>query len=608
MRHKPDITYFLFIALSLAAATAPASEFITIGSGSAFDLSADGSVVVASGGYWTREHGLVPLPGATAVSDDGSVFAGSTMEGGPYRWTAETGFEPLGPPPGFPFASAVARSVSGDGNVVGGDLTEPGDNAWIWTEEDGYRWLGPGARTVNALSTDGRVAVGNGGSNSSGFSSAFRWTHENGLVRLPTLGGGVFPSVAFDLSPNGSVVVGDSPSAALPEGRREAFRWTAEGGIKGLGALPSASSSQAFGVSADSLVAVGTSRVGGFRAFVWDEVHGIRDFEKVLRENYGLTHVTLGSDARASRISADRRTIAGSGSGGAWVAYLDHPIGPPLPEFGDYNADGKVGQPDLNLALGKWGKDLPDFAYPWINDLPVGAVGQSELSAVVLNWPANAGPLDLSLGVSNGALTANYDLKTNAAIIDYSGSSPAATVRQQILSGRGGAGFGKPWNGPGITSSTAATANATEPESRSVGYAENGAMPLGPYTTFRGQPVDNTSILMAFTRTGDANLDGIVNDDDVTIVGATYAPGVAQPSWSLGDFDYNGFVDDDDVTLLGVFYDPSAQPLIAAAPAGTAAVAAVPEPASWMLLASSLVALSLFAIRRCYLSRSERAT
>jgi hypothetical protein len=120
--------------------------------------------------------------------------------------------------------------------------------------------------------------------------------------------------------------------------------------------------------------------------------------------------------------------------------------------------------------------------------------------------------------------------------------------------------------------------------------------------------VDETSVLIAFTRTGDANLDGVVNDDDVTIVSASYAPGVPQPSWALGDFDYNGFVDDDDVTLLGAFYDPTAQPLIAAAPAGTATVAAVPEPASWLLLANALSALSLFAIRRCFLSRSERAT
>ena len=61
---------------------------------------------------------------------------------------------------------------------------------------------------------------------------------------------------------------------------------------------------------------------------------------------------------------------------------------------------------------------------------------------------------------------------------------------------------------------------------------------------------------MRFTRTGDANLDGIVNNDDVTIVGANFAPGFAKPRWDLGDFDYNGFVDNDDVTLLGVFYNP----------------------------------------------------
>jgi hypothetical protein len=55
-----------------------------------------------------------------------------------------------------------------------------------------------------------------------------------------------------------------------------------------------------------------------------------------------------------------------------------------------------------------------------------------------------------------------------------------------------------------------------------------------------------------------ANLDGLVNDDDVTIIGATYAPGVLNRNCAMGDFDYNGFVDDDDVTLLGAFYQPGA--------------------------------------------------
>jgi hypothetical protein len=165
------------------------------------------------------------------------------------------------------------------------------------------------------------------------------------------------------------------------------------------------------------------------------------------------------------------------------------------------------------------------------------------------------------------------------------GDDPETTVRAQILAGRGGAGLGKTWNGQGITSSQAA---ADPVNAGSVGYAVNGTMPLGARTTFRGQTVDITSVLMRYTRTGDANLDGVVNNDDVTIVGANYAPGFAKPRWDLGDFDYSGFVDNDDVTLLGVYYNPAATPI----PAPTAA--AVPEPATIvMLIAGLLLPLAL---------------
>jgi autotransporter-associated beta strand protein len=192
--------------------------------------------------------------------------------------------------------------------------------------------------------------------------------------------------------------------------------------------------------------------------------------------------------------------------------------------------------------------------------------------------------------------TGTLDVTDNAAVLDYSAASPAATVRAQLIAGRGGPGFGAAWTGQGITSSTAAAANATDPEARSVGYAENATLPLGSYATFRGETVDDSSILMAFTRTGDANLDGVVNDDDVTIVSATYAPGVPNAQWALGDFDYNGFVDDDDVTLLGVFYDPSATPI--AAPALAAGqVAAVPEP-SGIVLAIACGAMLMFLVPR----------
>jgi hypothetical protein len=161
------------------------------------------------------------------------------------------------------------------------------------------------------------------------------------------------------------------------------------------------------------------------------------------------------------------------------------------------------------------------------------------------------------LNIGAGAV---LDIGNNALVIDHWDEPwwPEA-VENWIKSGRGGAGVGQgAWNGTGITSSAAALANQTAPESQAIGFADNASLPLGPYSTFRGVPDDDTSILIAYTRTGDANLDGLVNDDDATILGATYAPAATDATWALGDFDYNGRVDDDDATLLGAFYDPSA--------------------------------------------------
>jgi hypothetical protein len=237
-----------------------------------------------------------------------------------------------------------------------------------------------------------------------------------------------------------------------------------------------------------------------------------------------------------------------------------------------------------------------------------GALSVSHLRAVQLS--INSGKVAVAQGAPSGASvvgtlsiagtasapTAQLDVN-GAVIVDYTGTSPLATVRSQILAGRGGAGLGATWSGQGIMSSAAA---AAEPEARSVGFAENASLPLGPYSMFRNQPVDDTSVLIAHTRTGDANLDGVVNDNDVTIVGATYSPGTPQASWELGDFDFNGFVDDDDVTLLGVFYDPAAQPVLAPVSTSAGGVAAVPEPSSvtLALLAGLLWAIAIIRRQR----------
>jgi hypothetical protein len=160
---------------------------------------------------------------------------------------------------------------------------------------------------------------------------------------------------------------------------------------------------------------------------------------------------------------------------------------------------------------------------------------------------------------------ATLDINDNALVLDYTGASPEAAIRAEIVEGRGGAGIGNGlWNGTGISSTAAAAANALDPESRSIGYTDNGTLPLGPYAVFRGQPVDATSILIAFTRTGDTNLDSLVDDLDATILGAFYP--AADARWSSGDFEYSGAVDDGDATLLGAFYNPTATPFPEAAP------------------------------------------
>ena len=65
-----------------------------------------------------------------------------------------------------------------------------------------------------------------------------------------------------------------------------------------------------------------------------------------------------------------------------------------------------------------------------------------------------------------------------------------------------------------------------------------------------------------FSRTCEEEPDGIVNGDDVTIVGANLNAG-GTGEWFLGDFDYDGICDGDDVTVLGALYDPTAPPLSA---------------------------------------------
>jgi probable HAF family extracellular repeat protein len=188
--------------------------------------------------------------------------------------TAE--YRPLVELPFSGFPNFTVNVMSRDGNVFGGRVADTqgvAQEAFVWSEEAGVvrlgRLLDGLLSEVSALSFDGSVAVGRAGTPQT---HAFRWTEETGMVDLGDLPGGGNFSWARAVSNDGSVVVGDSSSANSGTSltRSEAFRWTQEAGMVGLGdpnfpGFPGPSdifSSRATVISGDGRL-IGGQGVGG---------------------------------------------------------------------------------------------------------------------------------------------------------------------------------------------------------------------------------------------------------------------------------------------------------------------------------------------------------
>jgi probable HAF family extracellular repeat protein len=165
--------------------------------------------------------------------------------------------------------------------------------------------------TAWGVSADGSVIAGV--SRSDLGVEAFRWTAETGMVGLGDLAGGEFHSEAKAISSDGQVIVGQSTSAL----GKEAFRWTAAGGMQGLGDLPGGDFlSTAWATTADGQIVVGESASSplGLEAFIWDATHGMRRLYDVLEAEFGLADELAGWKlAQASDISDDGRVIVGYG-------------------------------------------------------------------------------------------------------------------------------------------------------------------------------------------------------------------------------------------------------------------------------------------------------
>ncbi len=269
--------------------------------------SADGSVIAGNVGTqaarWTVAGGVKVLtPGyAFDISADGSVVVGGNGAR-PFRWTAAGGIQ-------FIADTGWAYGVSADGTVVVGERNRvfgTERSAFRWTVSGGLQIIGADRSVARAVSADGGVVVGDAGRNPT---EAARWTGGT-LALLGTLGrdpGRSAPeSFAFDVSDDGSVVVGISSS---PSGSR-VFRW-AGGALQDLGAAGGPN------VSSDGSIVV-IDGVSGLGARIWTVASGMRDLKTVLVDEYrlSLTGWTLGE----VWISADGRVLVGNGRNPAGVS------------------------------------------------------------------------------------------------------------------------------------------------------------------------------------------------------------------------------------------------------------------------------------------------
>jgi fibronectin-binding autotransporter adhesin len=197
--------------------------------------------------------------------------------------------------------------------------------------------------------------------------------------------------------------------------------------------------------------------------------------------------------------------------------------------------------------------------------LTVSSFGKAEVSG---NTSTSVAGLDISgtglFDVVSGQVTA------------AAGLNPVTLVAK-ILEGRGDG----TWNGTtGITSS-AVEADVAQSIPRVIGWLDNGS----------------GSMSFAYSAPGDTNIDNSVDILDAAnfLAGGKFDSGLPA-SWNEGDFGYDGMVDILDAAdfLSTGLFDAGPYNTFSAAPLG---VAAVPEPASWAMLAAAGLA-GLAAVRR----------
>jgi fibronectin-binding autotransporter adhesin len=230
-----------------------------------------------------------------------------------------------------------------------------------------------------------------------------------------------------------------------------------------------------------------------------------------------------------------------------------------------------------------------------IQPVTLGALNLVAGGTLTVASPTGAGsianhPNRLQLIASSLTNAGNIDLGGNDMIIQNPNAPSAATtltsVTSQLAAGFSSAGY---WAGTANGSIRSSTAAADTTFLTTLGVATG-------LTTFDGAIVPATDVEMKYTYYGDADLSGVVDGTDYSLIDTAFGGG-GGTGWQNGDFNYDGHVDGSDYSLIDNAFNQQgtaglASPMAAVNTSEIAgASAAVPEPASAGLLGVGLVGL-----------------
>ncbi len=286
-----------------------------------------------------------------------------------------------------------------------------------------------------------------------------------------------------------------------------------------------------------------------------------------------------GGDATLEFAHGDHTLAAGSSFSGAGIVsitgasvHADATLSVPLGVIVRVDG-GQLAAPTLavqgNVDLRSGSINASNVQLQGTARLSFSGSGQSMKVAALTIW--NSAKLDIGDGkiILAGANPGTW----NGSI--YTG------VAGLIASGYAGDGS---WSGSGIVTSQSA---AIAPNAlTSVGVASAGAAGRAG-GAFGGFPVAAGDVLVTYTYTGDANLDGVINGDDYFQIDSAFPEHLT--GWINGDFNYDGVINGDDYFFIDSNFRAQGAPIPTDAGAGAGGFVAVPEPLTLLVPAFLLL-------------------